>query len=187
MTGRPVTGRRFARARSEKFRPRRPAMRSEMRHHGRYADEPQELIHGKHRCRPPRQKGRLQQPASVCAMHRPLISGQKLIRVGRAGDREQCQNRNDSQRFHDVTVNFDCGQKCQSLAHFQENPGNIRGCCANVRSTRKAASVFRRRYAEVPDKRPPHAFIIAEPCPPRHLDHAADVAAFEQQSRGLDA
>src|ERR1700682_736937 len=49
----------------------------------------------------------------------------------------------------------------------------------NCLSTRKAASVFRRRYPEMPHESPPHPFVIAEPRPLRHFDHAADVLAFE--------
>jgi hypothetical protein len=37
----------------------------------------------------------------------------------------------------------------------------------------------------VPNEGPPHPFVIAEPCPPRDLDHAANIAAFQQQPRGL--
>src|SRR5229473_8275527 len=53
------------------------------------------------------------------------------------------------------------------------------------RSTRKAASVFRRRYPEMPHESPPHPFVIAEPRPLRYFDYAADFLAFEQQPRGL--
>jgi len=54
-----------------------------------------------------------------------------------------------------------------------------------ARSAGKAAPVFRRRDTEVPDESPPHAFVIAEPRPLRHLDHAADFPALEQQPRGF--
>jgi hypothetical protein len=32
----------------------------------------------------------------------------------------------------------------------------------------------------MPHESPPHALVIAEPGPPRHLDHAADFTALEQ-------
>src|SRR3982751_6799929 len=51
--------------------------------------------------------------------------------------------------------------------------------------TGKPAAIFRRRYPEVADESPPHAFVVAESCTPSHLDHAADFAAFEQQPRGF--
>jgi hypothetical protein len=37
----------------------------------------------------------------------------------------------------------------------------------------------------VPHESPPHALVIAKSRPLRHLDHAAEFAAFEQQPRGL--
>ena len=53
-------------------------------------------------------------------MRRLLIAREKLVGIGRPGNREQRKNRNDRQRFHVVTVDLDCGQKRQSLAHFRD-------------------------------------------------------------------
>jgi hypothetical protein len=50
------------------------------------------------------------------------IACQKLVCVGRPGNREQRQNRYDGQGFHARIVVFDCGQKRQSLAHFLDQP-----------------------------------------------------------------
>src|ERR1700730_17580469 len=60
---------------------------------------------------------------SIRPLHGLLIACQKLVRVGRPGNREQRQNRYNGQRFHAVMVVFDCGQKRQSLAHFLDQPG----------------------------------------------------------------
>jgi hypothetical protein len=40
-------------------------------------------------------------------------------------------------------------------------------------------------YPEVPHQGAPHALVVAEPGPLRHLDHGADFPALEQQPRGL--
>jgi hypothetical protein len=40
-------------------------------------------------------------------------------------------------------------------------------------------------YPEVPHEGAPHALVVAEPGPLRHLDHSADFPALEQQPRGL--
>ena len=72
-------------------------------------------------------KARAQRPrqnaGSIRPLHGLLIACQKLVRVGRPGNREQRQNRYNGQRFHPVMVVFDCGQKRQSLAHFLDQPG----------------------------------------------------------------
>jgi len=43
---------------------------------------------------------------------------------------------------------------------------------------------IRRKIPQVPHEGPPHAFVIAESCPLRHLD-TRDFLAFEQQPRGF--
>jgi len=48
---------------------------------------------------------------------------------------------------------------------------------------REAVSVLGRRYAEVPQERPPHAFVVAEAGALGDFDHTADLSAFEQQAR----
>ncbi|MBA2399336.1 MAG: hypothetical protein H0V72_11655 [Bradyrhizobium sp.] len=53
-------------------------------------------------------------------MRRLLIAREKLVGVGRPGNGEQRKNRNDGQRFHPTSVDLDCGQKRQSLAHFRD-------------------------------------------------------------------
>jgi hypothetical protein len=89
----------------------------EGRHDGRYADEPQKLVNRKHECRP--------QGASVANLirglcRRALIGREKLVGIGRPGNREQRKNRDEGQRFHAASVGLDCGQKRQSSAHFQD-------------------------------------------------------------------
>jgi hypothetical protein len=88
----------------------------EGRHHGRYADEPQKLVNRKHECRPQGASG----ANSVRPLRRALIIREKLVGIGRPGNREQRKNRDESQRFHDASVGLDCGQKRQSSAHFQD-------------------------------------------------------------------
>ena len=56
-------------------------------------------------------------PASVRALHR-LVAGQDLIRVGRPGDREQRQNRNDGQCFHGQHCRFRLWRKRSELGAF---------------------------------------------------------------------
>jgi hypothetical protein len=51
-----------------------------------------------------------------------LIAGEKLVGIGSPGDREQRQDRDDGQSFHDHKVVLDYGQKRQPLAHFQDDP-----------------------------------------------------------------
>jgi hypothetical protein len=54
------------------------------------------LIHRKHRLRPPKcQKGK-----SIRPLRGLLIAGQNLVGIGRSGNREQRQNRNNGQRPH---------------------------------------------------------------------------------------
>jgi len=60
---------------------------------------------------------------SVRPLRDLLIACQKLVSVGRPGNREQRQNRNNGQCSHAARVGSDCGQKRQSLAHFQDEPG----------------------------------------------------------------
>ena len=56
-----------------------------------------------------------------------LIAGEKLVGVGRPGNREQRQNRNDDQSLHWLTVVPDCGKKRQSLVRFQDEQEKNRG------------------------------------------------------------
>ena len=70
-----------------------------------------------------RAQGPRQKAGSIRPLHGLLIACQKLVGVGRPGNREQRQNRYNGQRFHAVMVVFDCGQKRQSLAHFLDQPG----------------------------------------------------------------
>ena len=56
-----------------------------------------------------------------------LTACQKLVRIGRPGNREQRQNRNNAQRLHPLMVVLDCGQKRQSLAHFLDKQKKHRG------------------------------------------------------------
>jgi hypothetical protein len=65
-------------------------------------------------------KGKLQKAASIRPFGYLLRARHELIGVNRPGNREQCQNRNDGQRFHRLMVVLDCGQKRQGLAHFQD-------------------------------------------------------------------
>ena len=53
-------------------------------------------------------------------MRRLLIAREKLVGIGRPGNREQRKKRDDGQRFHAAKLNSDCGQKRQSLAHFRD-------------------------------------------------------------------
>jgi hypothetical protein len=100
----------------ENSRSRNLGSDQEGRHHGRHADEPQKLINRKHESRP--------QGASGANLLRPLcralVGREKLVGIGRPGNREQRKDRDESQRFHAATVSLDCGQKRQSLARFQD-------------------------------------------------------------------
>jgi len=60
---------------------------------------------------------------SICGLRRTLFAGQNLIRDDRSGYREQRQKHDDRHRFHGINVAPDCGRKCQSLAHFQDEAG----------------------------------------------------------------
>ena len=66
-------------------------------------------------------------PNSIRPLRHLLIARQNLVGPGRPGNREQRENRNDGQRFHGLIVVFECGRKCQSSAHFQDNPGKHHG------------------------------------------------------------
>ena len=57
---------------------------------------------------------------SIRPMRRLLIAREKLVGIGRPGNRKQRENRNDGQRFHGASVGFDCGQKGQGLALFRD-------------------------------------------------------------------
>jgi hypothetical protein len=106
----------------------------ECRNDGGHAYQSQDLIHRKHRLRP--QNDRRQR--LVRPLRGLLIAGQDLVCIGRSGNREQRQKRNDGQRFHAAIVVFDCGQKRQCLAHFQDEPENNRGFPpASTRSPRR--------------------------------------------------
>jgi hypothetical protein len=57
-----------------------------------------------------------------------LIGRQKLIGNGGSTHREQRQDRNHSQKSHGRKIDPDCGQKRQSMAPFQDDPGQDHGC-----------------------------------------------------------
>jgi hypothetical protein len=80
------------------------------------------LINRKHRYRPPKDDAIFLQIRSVCPLSGTLIAGEKLVGVDRSGDGEQCQDRDDRQRFHGSSVAVDCGQKRLALAHFEDDP-----------------------------------------------------------------
>src|SRR6186713_2737447 len=61
-----------------------------------------------------------------------LIGRQKLIGNGGPAHREERQNRNHGQKFHGRKVGPDCGQKCQSLARFRDDPGKDHGCTRRI-------------------------------------------------------
>lgn len=67
---------------------------------------------------------------SICPLRGLPIARQKLVCIGCPGNREQRQNRNNSQRFHAVMVVFDCGQKREGLAHFRDEQEKHRGAIA---------------------------------------------------------
>jgi hypothetical protein len=52
-----------------------------------------------------------------------LVAGQKLVGIGRSGDREQRKNRNNSQNFHGQKLDSDCGQKRLCLVQIRDDPG----------------------------------------------------------------
>jgi hypothetical protein len=60
---------------------------------------------------------------SIRGLRRVYFAGQDLIRNDRCGYREQRQDRYDRHRSHGNNVAADCGRKCQSLAHFQDQAG----------------------------------------------------------------
>jgi hypothetical protein len=100
----------------------------ECRNNGWHANQSEKLIHRKHLSSPQDDfKSRAQKARSIRALRGLLIPCQKLVRVGRPGNREQRQNRNDGQCLHAVMVVFDCGQKCQSMAHFRDEQEKHRG------------------------------------------------------------
>ena len=70
----------------------------EGREHGRHAHKSQELINGKHRPSPP--KKAIAVPALVRPLRGHLLAGQKLVAIGRPGDREQRENGDNGQRLH---------------------------------------------------------------------------------------
>ena len=96
----------------------------ECRNHRGQANQSQKLIHRKHSLSP---KTSFQQATSVRPLRSLLFTDQKLICVGSAGKREQRQNRNNGQCVHGEMVGSDCGQKCQSLAHFRGQHRNNHG------------------------------------------------------------
>lgn len=87
----------------------------ESRQHRRHADESQELIYGKHRPIPQKSNsdGRLIRP-----LRRHLLADQKLVAIGRSGDREQRENADNSQRFHDSHGRFRLWPKTSALRAF---------------------------------------------------------------------
>jgi len=127
---------------------------------------------------------------SIRSLRRILVAREKLVGVCRPGDREQRENRDDGQRFHDVSVDFDCGQKRQSSAHFRDQRGGTSwppGGHFDRSTARKAISVLGRRYAEMPQERSSHAFVVAETGTFGDLHNPADLPAFKQQPRGFHA
>jgi hypothetical protein len=84
---------------------------------------------------------------SVRPLHRRLIAGEKLVGINRPRNREQRENRDDRQRLHDAKVGFDCGQKGQSLVHFQDQqmgtswPRGSCACCGQLPEKRLLYSV----------------------------------------------
>ena len=73
---------------------------------------------------------------------------------------------------------------------FGTNAGELRGRRGGHfdRSTaRKAISVLGRRYAEMPQERSSHAFVVAETGTFGDLHDPADLPAFKQQPRGFHA
>ena len=120
----------------------------ECRNNGRHAYQSEKLIHRKHLSFPQDNfKSQAQKARSICPLRGLLIPCQNLVRVGRSGNREQRQNRNDGQCPHAVIVVFDCGQKCQSMAHFRDEQEKHRGGvspCPRARAPAKepAPAVF---------------------------------------------
>jgi hypothetical protein len=71
------------------------------------------------------------------------IACQKPVGVSRPGNRQQRQNRNDSQCSHCAIVVFDCGQKRQSLAHFLDVQEKHHGCgCGRIFGQRIVKDAF---------------------------------------------
>ena len=62
----------------------------------------------------------LQRRNSIRPLRRLLIAREKLVGIGRPGNREQRKKRDEGQRFHKASVGLDCGQKRQSSARFQD-------------------------------------------------------------------
>src|ERR1700722_14018422 len=108
---------------SENPRPGDLGRNQERRNHGRHADKSENLIYRKHDCRPP--KAGCGKVISIHPRRRLLIAGQNLVCECVPRDREQRQNRNNDQCFHGAMVVLDCGQKRQSLAHFQDQPEKL--------------------------------------------------------------
>src|SRR6266481_9310946 len=61
---------------------------------GGYAYQSEKLVQGKHCYRPPKAK-QYRKNRSIAPLRGLLVAGQKLVGVGRPGNREQRQNRND--------------------------------------------------------------------------------------------
>jgi hypothetical protein len=88
----------------------------ESREHRRHADESQELINGKHRPHPPKERD------SSARLIRPLrghlLAGQKLVAIGRPGNREQRENADNGQRFHGFHGHFRLWPKASAFRPF---------------------------------------------------------------------
>src|SRR5258708_11020681 len=79
-------------------------------------------------------------------------------------------------------------KKVRAWRFFGTNTGELRGCGRRAprrSAARKAISVLCRRYTEMPQERPPHAFVVAEAGAFGHLHDTAYLPAFEQQPRGF--
>jgi hypothetical protein len=122
----------------------------ECRNNGRHAYQSEKLIHRKHLSSPQDDiKSQTQKACSIRPLRGLLIPCQKLVRVSCPGNREQRQNRNYGQCLHAVIVVFECGQKCQSLAHFRDEQEKHRGGvppCSTAKGACKPAGVVRPNY-----------------------------------------
>ena len=110
----------------EDARPRNLGGDQEGRNHGRNADKSEELINRKHVRRPPKigpapaglPTHRL--TSEPYRHHLLPLTRQNPVGNHRSGNRQQRQDRYDSDGVHMVNVDPDCGRKRQSFVPFRD-------------------------------------------------------------------
>jgi hypothetical protein len=98
-------------------------------HDRRHSNQPKKLIYRKHCLCPPTPPDKIASKVALIRFFHDLLllTGQHLIGIDRPTDHDQRQNRNNGQGPHVLMLVFDCGQKRQRLAHFQDYQANNHG------------------------------------------------------------